>query len=242
MLGKYWKQIFVEATLRAWREIKRSIWAIIVLFLFALILAIAWPAVFQKFEIPIYQRAGFVIAASFASFVFYFLYCAIQIPAEREARHTQEISDLHTKVNGNLKFIRTLESPEGDIGYYEASIFVKNTSRILKLVNCRCEIAELRNEDNELLGRNIGLRTKHQENKPIKGRFNLDQDSTKEIPLFSIDQADDLIAVINSDEQEWEFPGTILVAHLRAYGDSGEPDEITVSIDASNCRFEIINS
>jgi hypothetical protein len=59
-----------------------------------------------------------------------------------------------------------------------------------------------------LIATHIGLRTKNQENKLVRGRFNLDQGANKEIPIFEIDQSrddDEALPVINSDERDISF-------------------------------------
>jgi hypothetical protein len=143
----------------------------------------------------------------------------------------------------NLEFVRNLEPPVGDFGHYRASLKVRNTSPTAKMSNCRCEIIELMNSEGEVIYEHIGLRTKNQESKETQGRFNLDQDSDKEIPIFDIDQsADPGVTVINADGWDIALEHGVYIAKVRGYGDSGKPDEITVRIDSRNCEFEIIPS
>lgn len=144
----------------------------------------------------------------------------------------------------SITFVRELNIPEGDVGYYTAYVSVMNTSPTEKLKDCRCEITELRDDGGTLLGRNIGLRTRGQENKETQGRFNLDQGSTKDIPIFEINQSrddDGALQIINANNWDISLEHGTYIASLRAYGDSGLADEITLRLNSNNCRFEIID-
>ncbi|WLA65663.1 hypothetical protein [Bradyrhizobium diazoefficiens] len=140
-----------------------------------------------------------------------------------------------------LVFDRKLRRPVGDFGFYHAYLVVMNTSPTEKLLNCRCEIVELRDCEGELVDTHIGLRTKNQADKAIQGRFNLDQGAQKEIPLFDINQPseDETLVVINADGRELKLPYGIYTAKIRAYGDRGIADELTVRLNTSNCEFII---
>ncbi|MCA1549342.1 hypothetical protein I6F36_21155 [Bradyrhizobium sp. BRP19] len=138
-----------------------------------------------------------------------------------------------------LVFDRKLHRPAGEDGFYQACLVVRNTSPTEKLLNCRCEIVELRDHEGELVETHIGLRTKNQAGKAVQGRFNLDQGAEKEIPLFDINQSsdDETLGVINADGRELKLPYGIYTAKIRAYGDRGIADELTVSLNTSNCDF-----
>lgn len=141
----------------------------------------------------------------------------------------------------HLAFDRKLRRPAGDFGFYTAYLIVTNTSPTEKLLNCRCEIVELRDDENAVIETHIGLRTKNQADKSAQGRFNLDQGAEKEIPLFDINQSSDeeTLGVINADGRELKFPYGIYTAKIRAYGDRGTADELTVRLNTSNCEFII---
>lgn len=141
----------------------------------------------------------------------------------------------------HLAFDRKLRRPAGDFGFYTAYLIVTNTSPTEKLLNCRCEIIELRDDEDALIETHIGLRTKNQADKNTQGRFNLDQGAEKEIPLFDINQgsADETLGVINADGREFKFPYGIYTAKIRAYGDRGIADELTVRLNTNNCEFII---
>ncbi len=142
----------------------------------------------------------------------------------------------------NLAFNRKLLRPIGEYGFYRAYLSVTNTSPTEKLRDCRCEIVELRNEYGELIETHIGLRTKNQENKDQQGRFNLDQGADKEIPLFDINQSEDVdvLSVINAEGRVIMLAHGIYTAKVRGYGDRGEADEIAVRLNTSNCDFDIL--
>lgn len=142
----------------------------------------------------------------------------------------------------NIELVRELEVPEGDFGHYTAYVRVRNTSRTEKLGNCRCEILELRDSDGFLIQRNIGLRTRGQENKEDQGRFNLDQDSIKDIPLFEIDQSrDEGLSIVNANKWDLSLEHGTYTVRIMSYGDSGIPDEMTVKINSRNCEFIILD-
>jgi hypothetical protein len=93
----------------------------------------------------------------------------------------------------------------------------------------------------EVIYDHIGLRTKNQESKGTQGRFNLDQDAEKEIPIFDIDQSTDPgVTVINADGWQIDLQHGVYTARRRGYGDSGKPDQITVRIDSRDCQYEIV--
>ena len=141
----------------------------------------------------------------------------------------------------NLEIVRTLEQPGGEDGHYRAFITVKNSSRYEKMLNCRCEIVELRDSAGEILLTHVGLRTANQENKELKGRFYLDQDATKDIPVFDIDQQyDEGLIVINADYDDLKFEHGVYYARIRAYGDKGPPDEVAVRVNTSNAEFDLV--
>jgi hypothetical protein len=73
---------------------------------------------------------------------------------------------IRNELSPQIKFERHLESAAGDCGHYRAYLKVFNTSPYLKLENCRCEIVDLRGEEGRPIDTNIGLRTRHQEDKP----------------------------------------------------------------------------
>ncbi|MGY4253634.1 hypothetical protein ACVI1L_000702 [Bradyrhizobium sp. USDA 4516] len=143
----------------------------------------------------------------------------------------------------DLVIVKQLETPDGDFGHYTAYLKVRNTSPTKKLNNCRCEIIELRHADGEIICNHVGLRTRNQANKSTQGRFNLDQGAEKYVPLFNIDQScddDGAFKVVSADDLEIHLEHGIYVAQVRAYGDSGVADEVTVRLNTSNCRFEIV--
>lgn len=141
-----------------------------------------------------------------------------------------------------LAFVRELQGPEGDFGHYTAFVTVENTSATTKLQNCRCEIVELRDELGALIEKNIGLRTRGQENKEVQGRFYLDQAATKEVPIFRIDQSrDDGLQVVNANDWDITLEHGIYSATIRGYGDTGEPDEMTIKLDSRNCEFRVVD-
>jgi|GEM_PF-6559754 len=140
-----------------------------------------------------------------------------------------------------LAFVRDLEPPDGDIGYYTAFVSVENTSPTIKLHDCRCEIIELRSGDGALIEKNIALRTRGQRNKEVQGRFNLDQGATKDLPIFEIDQSrDDGVTVVNANDWDITLEHGVYTASLRGYGDSGEADEITILLDSRDCDFRVV--
>ncbi|MCK1453584.1 hypothetical protein IVB36_22590 [Bradyrhizobium sp. 35] len=142
--------------------------------------------------------------------------------------------------SAHLAFDRKLQIPAGDYGHYQAYLVVVNTSPTEKLLNCRCEIVELRDDEGELIETHIGLRTKNQADKSTQGRFNLDQGAEKEVPLFDIDQSnDDGLGVINADGREITLPHGIYTAKIHGYGDRGIADELVVRLNTSNCEFII---
>jgi len=141
-----------------------------------------------------------------------------------------------------LAFVRELQGPEGDFGYYTAFVTVENTSATTKLQNCRCEIVELRDELGALIEKNIGLRTRGQENKEVQGRFYLDQAASKEVPIFRIDQSkEDGLQVVNANDWDITLEHGIYSATIRGYGDTGEPDEMTIKLDSRNCEFIVVD-
>jgi hypothetical protein len=105
---------------------------------------------------------------------------------------------------------------------------VRNTSLATKLRDCRCEIVEVLNDHGEV-ARNIGLRTRGQEYQEKQGRFNLDQNSEKEIALFemhSLAEPEPGFYIIAAERKNVKLDyGGIYTAIVRGYGDSGEPDE-----------------
>jgi hypothetical protein len=143
----------------------------------------------------------------------------------------------------SIRFIRELDISEGEFGYYTAHVLVTNTSLTEKLKDCRCEILELRDGDGSLIQKNIGLRTRGQENKQVQGRFNLDQDSTKDIPIFEIDQSrnDNGLTIINANNWDINLEHGIYTARIRAYGDTGPADEVTIRLDSRDCSFTMLD-
>jgi hypothetical protein len=115
---------------------------------------------------------------------------------KRRADHAEK------KLNGSLEFARAIRQ-EGDSGHYSAYVTVRNTSLATKFTNCRCEIVELRDDHDEIIGRNIGLRTRGQQVQETGGRFNLDQNSEKDVPIFVIDQSQgDGLYLINAGSDD----------------------------------------
>jgi hypothetical protein len=167
------------------------------------------------------SASAFLLAAAVIWLIYRYL--------DRALRHT------------SLAFVRRAPEPVGDFGDYTAYVIVKNTSLTEKLHDCRCEIVELRNADGDVIETNVGLRTKGQETKEKQGRFNLDQDSTKNIPVFRLDQSDENgLSIVNANEWDLNYDHGIYTARIRGYGDRGEPDEITVRIDSRTGDFQII--
>jgi hypothetical protein len=140
-----------------------------------------------------------------------------------------------------LAFVRDLEQPEGAFGFYTVLVAVENTSPTIKLHDCRCEILELRDENNRLIEKNIALRTRGQQNKEVQGRFYLDQAASKELPLFEVDQSKEEVTVVNANGWDLTLDHGIYTAVLRGYGDSGEPDEMTVQLNSENGEFKVID-
>jgi hypothetical protein len=96
---------------------------------------------------------------------------------------------------------------------------------------------ELRDASDDVVRRNIGLKPREQQAYERDGRFNLDQNSERDIRLFEYDPTEFALYVITAGENiKLEF-GTY-TARVRGCGDTGEPDEITVRAD---CRaFELV--
>ncbi|WLA65575.1 hypothetical protein [Bradyrhizobium diazoefficiens] len=164
---------------------------------------------------------------------------ALQHWFDRRNAQLQRIAVLEEQLTPRIRIaLDALEIPEGDFGHYTAYLPVRNTSKTEKLRDCRCEILELRDGGGALLMRNIGLRTRGQENKEIQGRFYLDQGAVKYIALFDIDQSqDDGLHIPNANNWDLRFEHGIYTAKVRCYGDSGEPDEVTLQINSHNCEY-----
>lgn len=141
------------------------------------------------------------------------------------------------------EFIRDLALPRGDEGYYTAYVNVKNTNSTEKLKDVRCEIHKLISVDSGLIYNSIVLRTKDQDGMEVNGRFKIDQDSFKEIPVFYIDQSrddDSGVRVISADKNDIHLPHGTYLATLRCFGDEGPPDEITVCINTNTCEYVLV--
>lgn len=141
------------------------------------------------------------------------------------------------------EFIRDLALPRGDEGYYTAYVNVKNTNSTEKLKDVRCEIHKLISVDSGLIYNSIVLRTKDQDDMEVNGRFKIDQDSFKEIPVFYIDQSrddDSGVRVISADKNDIHLPHNTYLATLRCFGDKGKPDEITVCINTNTCEYVLV--
>jgi hypothetical protein len=109
----------------------------------------------------------------------------------------------------------------------------------VKISNCHCEIIELRDAFDQVVGRNIRLKDRRQQAQETDGRFNLGQNAKTDIPLFEYDPTEFALHVISAAEKiRLEF-GTY-TARVRGYGDSGEPDEITVRADCRTAAFELL--
>jgi hypothetical protein len=153
----------------------------------------------------------------------------------------QQADRAEQKINGSLKFARAIRK-EGNGGHYSAYATVQNRSLALKMTNCRCEVVELRDASNEPIKRNISLGIRgEREGEVVGGRFELDQGSEKDIPLFAINQLEATFYMIGVGNQDITLAyGGIYTARVRGYGDGGQPDEITVRVDCRAVTFEVI--
>jgi hypothetical protein len=144
------------------------------------------------------------------------------------------------KLKGSLRFARAIRQ-EGDAGAYSAYATVQNTSLALKMTNCRCEIAELQDAHGQPIERNVGLRTRSQQEQESGGRFNLDQGSEKDIPVFELLQLQERpgpgLYIIGAGTNNIKLEFGVYTARVRAYGDSGQPDEITIKVDCRASPF-----
>lgn len=142
------------------------------------------------------------------------------------------------------EFSRELALPSGDEGYYVAYVRVINTNSTEKLRDCRCEIHKLVSADNGLAYNSVALCTKNSDDMERYGRFKIDQDSFKEIPVFYIDQSrddDNGVRIVSADGNDIHLPHGTYLATLRCFGDKGKPDEIAVRINTNSCEYVLIN-
>jgi hypothetical protein len=129
---------------------------------------------------------------------------------------------------------------EGDGGHYFAYATVKNTSMAAKLHNCYCEIVELRNDAGEVILRQFPLGPEGQEPTESGSRFSLDQGAKKDILLFEIDQLKGNAFYIRAATEKINLGFGVYTARVHGYGDSGQPDEITVRVDCRALTFELV--
>jgi hypothetical protein len=101
---------------------------------------------------------------------------------ENRARETAE-ARLTDILSPRLQFAREIRK-EGGGGRYWAYTTVRNTSLSEKMVNCRCEVVDLKDASGQVVQRNIGLGTTGQQAEHLGGRFNLDQGSETDIPFI----------------------------------------------------------
>jgi hypothetical protein len=166
----------------------------------------------------------------------------VLFPYQLWKANTAEIKSLRNQLTPRLKFTREIRK-EGGAGRYCAYMTVRNSSLSDKMTNCRCEIAVLEDASGQVVERNIGLRTKGQLPQELGGRFNLDQGSEKEIPLFILAQLEEPrpgLYVVTAGAQEMRLEYDVYTARIRAYGDSGQPDEITVQVNCRAVTFELV--
>jgi hypothetical protein len=167
----------------------------------------------------------------------------ILFPYQLWKANVAEIKALKKRLAPRLRFLPKVRQ-EGEGGHYTAYVTVRNLSRAEKMRECRCEIVELKDAFGSIVERNIGLRTRGQQAQELGGRFNLDQQSEKDVPLFEVNQLEEpvggfcVIAAGNKNIR-LEYGGTYL-ALVRGYGDSGEPDEIVVRADSRAVTFEAV--
>jgi hypothetical protein len=84
----------------------------------------------------------------------------------------------------------------------------------------------------DLVERNIGLIAKGQQDE----RFELDQNSEKEIPVFEVDQVEHCVYARGS-AGKIRLHYDSYTARIRGYGDTGKADEITLQLDIRVAGF-----
>jgi hypothetical protein len=235
MMRSYWKHVLCRAFrdtlsglhLQAWGQILGAL----AIAAAVIIVLVFWGSSGAASDELVARAAA--IGAIVLAFPLVYSWNLLRIPALRDAELTRTISDLRSQLRKSLRFARDTKLT-GDEGFYRASLWVENTSKTEKLLNCRCEIIELADESGEILMQHIGLRTTNQANKENQGRFYLDQGAEKEIPLFDIDQSgmdeERAIAIINAEDEGYFLPAGVYTALVRAYGDRGEADEVRVRL------------
>jgi hypothetical protein len=155
----------------------------------------------------------------------------VYFPFQLWKANTDKIKLLEDKIARRLIFVRSVREDGGD-GHYFGNITVRNISDAKKMIRCRCEIAELRHMSGDLVERNIGLIAKGQQDE----RFELDQNSEKEIPVFEVDQVEHCVYALGS-AGKIRLHYDSYTARIRGYGDTGKADEITLQLDIRVAGF-----
>jgi hypothetical protein len=155
----------------------------------------------------------------------------VYFPFQLWKTNTAKIKLLEDKIARRLKFVRSIREEGGD-GHYFANITVRNTSDSEKMLRCRCEIVELRHMSGDLIDRNIGLIAKGQQDE----RFELDQNSEKEVAVFEVDQVEYCVYALGATGKI-RLHYDSYTARIRGSGDTGKPDEITLQLDIRAAGF-----